>query len=145
MGYSIGYADGRDIGYGVIATCDQPDCEEKIDRGISYCCGGFFGDHADSGCGLYFCSKHLQMTYVGEGEENDDSDEFADLCERCAKGDSPFDPKPDHPDWVWWKLNHSSWATWRADNADEVVKMHNRLVELAYVPADDLKEWVKGD
>ena len=25
--------DGRDIGYGVQALCDQPDCDKQMDRG----------------------------------------------------------------------------------------------------------------
>lgn len=146
MGYSIGTgANGRDIGYGVIATCDHPDCNEKIDRGMSYCCGGYFGDHADHGCYLYFCTKHLQMAYVGEGKETDDSDEYVDLCERCANGEAPFDPKPDHPDWAWWKLNHSSWEKWRSENAEEVLAMQERLNTIKYEPSEELKGWLNDD
>ena len=42
MGWSIGYDSNwdRDIGYGVPAYCDHPDCNEEIDRGLSYVCGG---------------------------------------------------------------------------------------------------------
>jgi hypothetical protein len=33
MGWSVGEGkDGRDIGYGVPALCDHPDCSEQIDR-----------------------------------------------------------------------------------------------------------------
>ena len=41
MGWEIGYDDNweRDIGYGVPAECDHPDCQ-VIDRGLSYVCGG---------------------------------------------------------------------------------------------------------
>lgn len=41
MGWSIGYDNNwkRDIGYGVPATCDHPDCNEEIDRGLAYVCG----------------------------------------------------------------------------------------------------------
>lgn len=146
MGYSIGVGvDGRDIGYGVVATCDHPNCEEKIDRGMSYCCGGYFGDHADSGCYLYFCTKHQQMTYVGEGKENDDSSEYVDLCERCANGKAPFTPKPDHPDWVWWKLNHSSWEKWRQENSKEVLALMRRLDSIKYEPSEELKGWLNDD
>jgi len=89
MGWSLGYDSNwkRDIGYGVPSVCDHPDCDERIDRGLSYVCGGDpYG--GDEGCGLFFCSKHL----VGS------------LCERC-RGDEnshPFDhfePKPDLPEW----------------------------------------------
>jgi hypothetical protein len=55
MGWSIGYDSKwqRDIGYGVPGVCDDPACAEKIDRGLSYVCGGEpYG--GDEGCGLYF-------------------------------------------------------------------------------------------
>ena len=82
MGWSIGFDKrwgkyGRDIGYGVPATCDHPGCGEEIDRGLSYVCGGdaYGGEH---GCGLFFCREHL--TY----EERDGH--LVPLCERCAAG-----------------------------------------------------------
>jgi len=42
MGWSIGFDSSwnRDIGYGVPAYCDHPKCSKKIDRGLSYVCGG---------------------------------------------------------------------------------------------------------
>jgi hypothetical protein len=41
MGWSLGYDTtwNRDIGYGVPAYCDHPDCHKKIHRGIAYVCG----------------------------------------------------------------------------------------------------------
>ena len=56
-------SQGRDIGYAIKATCDDPDCETKIDRGLAYACGGIHG-HGDSngtshGCEGYFCYEHL--------------------------------------------------------------------------------------
>jgi hypothetical protein len=48
--------DGREIGYGVAATCDFPGCAEKIDRGLAYVCGTMHG--GENGCGKYFCDKH---------------------------------------------------------------------------------------
>lgn len=59
----MGWADcgtdsrGRPIGYAFEATCDEPGCEEKIDRGLSYACGGMHGE--DSSCEEYFCPAHL--------------------------------------------------------------------------------------
>ena len=59
---------GREIGYGIVATCDQPGCNEVIDRGLGCVCGGdrtrdgeFAPMHgaADGGCGRYFCGEHL--------------------------------------------------------------------------------------
>ena len=59
MGWSIGYDEkwARDIGYGVPAVCDHPDCDARIDRGLSYvCCNQ--EPRGGEGCGLYFCEKH---------------------------------------------------------------------------------------
>ncbi|MBR7792350.1 hypothetical protein KDM87_07030 [Undibacterium sp. FT147W] len=108
MSWSIGYDRhwNRDIGYGVPAICDHPECNEKIDRGLSYVCMSE-EPHGGDGCGLYFCWKHL--TTCG--------------CERCAAGDPPFQPKPDSSEWVEWKLTDESWAQWRAENPDEVAKL----------------------
>lgn len=52
---------GRSIGYGFDATCDHPGCDAKIDRGLSYACGGMHGDGGhlgDFGCEKYFCGDH---------------------------------------------------------------------------------------
>lgn len=65
MGYATGQNNnGREIGYGVEATCDHPGCNVVIDRGIAYCCGGDEGP-GNAGmddepyCGGYFCASHL--------------------------------------------------------------------------------------
>ena len=50
---------GRDIGYSVEATCDKSGCTAKIDRGLSFCCGGMHGED-DIGCAKYFCTGHLE-------------------------------------------------------------------------------------
>lgn len=109
MGWSIGYDETwqRDIGYGVPAWCDHPDCTEKIDRGLSYVCCDQQPYGGDEGCGLYFCSAHSNVN---------------GLCECCEQGVTPFEAKPDHPAWIEWKLTHASWADWRAANA-ELVKV----------------------
>jgi hypothetical protein len=70
MGWSIGW-DGtwkRDIGYGVPAYCDHPECSAEIDRGLSYVCGGdpYGGEH---GCGLFFCGKHKKWVERDFDEE----------------------------------------------------------------------------
>ena len=114
MGWSIGYDETwkRDIGYGVPATCDHPGCHEKIDRGLARVCGGEqFG--GENGCGLYFCGHHLFA--------------FRQQCHRCTDGKKPFLAKPDHPEWIEWKLTHASWQEWRAENPVEVVQMQNHL------------------
>lgn len=121
MGWSIGYDENwqRDIGYGVPAYCDHPGCGEKIDRGLSYVCGGQpYG--GERGCGLYFCAKHLQYH---AGYQN---------CERCAcDADRPFEPRPDHPEWVQWKLTDDSWQEWRDEHPDEVAQLRDALAAQA--------------
>lgn len=74
MGWATGVnQSGRDIGYAVEATCDHTECNEKIDRGIAYVCGGMH-DGDEHGCGDYFCYTHLKM---GVGLP-------AQLCEECV-------------------------------------------------------------
>lgn len=69
MGWGHGYnEDGREIGYTVEAICDQDSCETKIDRGLSYVCGGMH-DGGKHGCGQYFCWNHLYS--------------FGSLCKIC--------------------------------------------------------------
>jgi len=114
MGWSIGYDDNhnRDVGYGVPAHCDHPDCKAVIDRGISYVCGGApLG--GDDGCGLHFCGDHLSA--------------FGQLCEQCRAGKETFQAKPDHPDWVRWKLKDKSWQHWRDENPAMVETMSRAL------------------
>lgn len=116
MGWSIGFDSNwnRDIGYGVPATCDHPDCNEKIDRGLSYVCGGepYGGEH---GCGLYFCGNHV--TYAGGRRD------YKQLCARCYFGKDSFAAKPDVREWVDHKLTDESWQEWRDANPAEVEKL----------------------
>lgn len=113
MGWSIGFDDNwkRDIGYGVPATCDHPECEKEIHRGLSYVCGHGQPYGGDSGCGLYFCPEH------GGGG----------LCERCEAGQEPFDAKPDTAEWMQWKLQDESWQGWRDEHPEEVLRMRAAL------------------
>ena len=106
MSWAIGYDNlwGRDIGYGVPATCDYPGCGAAIDRGLSHVCGG--EPHGgESGCGLFFCERHQPFPWLG--------------CERCAAGERPFDPTPDTPEWTNHKATHPSWEEWRGRHAGE--------------------------
>lgn len=111
MGWAVGEFNGRDIGYGVPAYCDHPDCDTKIDRGLGYVCawGEVYG--GDEGCGLFFCTEHGGATQ----------------CERCEAGKPPFEPKPDHPEWMRWKLTHHSWKPWRAENPEEVKRLREAV------------------
>ena len=100
MGWSAGWDHNwkRDIGYGVPAWCDHPDCDEVINRGLVHVCGNeCYG--GDDGCGLFFCGKHLSA---------------GSLCERCEVQGDIFIAKPDHPRWLQHKATHPSWAEWRA-------------------------------
>lgn len=106
MGWAIGYDEhwNRDIGYGVVAHCDYPGCRRVIDRGLAYVCGGEpYG--GDTGCGLYFCGKHLH--FQGDGPQ---------MCARCCVKKKPFEPRPDHKKWIHWKMTDWSWAKWRKEN-----------------------------
>jgi hypothetical protein len=97
-------SDGRDIGYGVPATCDFPKCGAAIDRGLSYVCGGepHGGDH---GCGRFFCGKHLTIGRF-----------WKPLCSRCRNYRPPFDPTPDVQEWIDHKATDPSWSEWRKEN-----------------------------
>jgi hypothetical protein len=100
VSWAVGYDThwGRDIGYGVPATCDHPGCGKSIDRGLAYVCGGEpYG--GDQGCGLYFCDDH--MLYG-------DAVPRAQLCDRCRAGESPFEPTPDTAEWMEHKLGDES-------------------------------------
>lgn len=109
MGWSIGFDEtwNRDIGYGVVAYCDHPKCNKVIDRGLAYVCGG--GPYGQAGheggrdgCGLYFCSDHLG---------------YNSHCPKCRRYDkNPYKQKPEHPEWIKWKMTDASWAEWRAEN-----------------------------
>ena len=113
MSWAIGYDShwGRDIGYGVPAECDQPECEEKIDRGLAYVCGGQpYG--GEDGCGLDFCDGHLYH------RQRDDATLGPQLCEYCQAGEvTPFAAKPDLQEWTDHKATDPSWAEWRAEQA----------------------------
>ncbi len=67
---------GRPIGYAHEAKCDHPGCKVKIDRGLSYACGGMHGE-TEHGCEKYFCSEHLP--YVVE-----ENDMLCHVCTECG-------------------------------------------------------------
>ncbi|PJK00826.1 hypothetical protein CO641_02320 [Lysobacteraceae bacterium NML91-0213] len=99
MGWSIGYDPRwkRDIGYGVPAFCDQPGCDEEIDRGLGFKC-----DDEECGCGKFYCEAHLYDT-------------------RPHTHAAP--PKREHPSWAEHVLTDESWARWRAENPEGVAYM----------------------
>jgi hypothetical protein len=108
MGYQVYEVKGNRFGgYGVPSICDHPDCDEEIDRGMSYCCGN--DPRSEYGCHQYFCPKHLQTIKV-------DEDQYVDVCERCAAGKEPFPIKPDTKEWTNHLMTDNSWCEWRKNN-----------------------------
>ena len=102
MSWSIGFDNNwqRDIGYGVPAYCDHPQCWAEINRGLGYVCGAEpYG--GERGCGLYFCEHHAY------GDKQ--------LCPRCRYSRTPYKAKADHHDWLRHKETDESWAEWRAE------------------------------
>lgn len=139
MGWAIGFDNNwnRDIGYGVVAYCDHPECNEEIDRGLSYVCAGE-EPHGGDGCGLYFCSKH--KGYCRWENEEDDVPELSECCERCRDSKDFFTPKPEHPHWAWWKMNAKSWAEWRSELSSEDRKNWKCLAAQYNPTKDDIEE-----
>lgn len=62
MGWAFCGTDyyGREIGYGIEATCDKRGCDELIDRGLGCICGDMHHGPFDMapGCGRYYCEDH---------------------------------------------------------------------------------------
>jgi hypothetical protein len=121
----------------VPAYCDHPDCNEEIDRGLAYVCSNQEPMGGD-GCGLYFCDKHLSSVNGCErceawwGEDDDGNDVQLD------DGPPPFDPKPEHPRWLYHLLCDYSWKEWRDEQTAETLHEMRRAVGLYQPPADDL-------
>jgi len=125
MGYEIGFDSdwNRDIGYGVPATCDHPGCLKKIDRGLSYVCGGdAYG--GVFGCGLFFCSEHLN--YYGKKQLKGII--TVPLCYRCGHYKQPYKPTADLSEWLTFKLKDKSWALWRKKYPAEVSLIKKQLL-----------------
>lgn len=135
MSWDLGLnKEDRDIGYGVPAVCDHPDCNAVIDRGLPHACGDMH-DGGEEGCGLYFCRDHLHYGLFGSArmtedqeEEEEENRDCSNLCERCYAGESQsFKPKPDVLEWVRWKLEDPSWSEWRRENPIAVNLMKMRV------------------
>lgn len=140
MGYAIYQVGPRYGGYGVPAVCEQPECDAKIDRGVSYACGGEpFSEH---GCDRYFCGKHRHYTCVremrDEGEECDDEcdDDHVEVCERCRDGEESFPYKPESKRWMYHMVYDYTWEKWRSENPETVAE-YKKLIGKYKPPADD--------
>lgn len=84
-------SNGRPVGHSHSATCDYPGCSEKIDRGLSYACGGEHGE-TERGCEKHFCTKHLNSTV-------EDGGDFWHTCDSCASdliGSEEWEEDPDN-------------------------------------------------
>lgn len=125
MGWSLGYDNNwhRDVGYGVPAVCDHPDCNEQIDRGLSYVCGSepYGGEY---GCGLYFCPNHLYY------RNPRGSDRSVENCKRCLNYKSSYEAKPDVKEWLSHKLWDKSWQEWRKKHPEEVKEIKKQIKNL---------------
>lgn len=143
MGYQIYEVGPRWGGYGVPAICEQPGCNEKIDRGMAYACGG--EPFSELGCDRYFCGKHLEYEcWKCDGsEEKCDHDNTkkncscmcAEVCERCAKGEPPFPYKPETKEWIKHLLKDPSWKEWRENNnteVEELKKQYEKIYDKSY-------------
>ncbi|MEV7417497.1 hypothetical protein [Streptomyces sp. NPDC089919] len=79
MGYAhyAVHRNGEQIeaGYAVQAVCEEPACDEQIDRGLAHLCGETPGGD-EYGCGGYFCGRHL---FISPGPHP------GDLCARCVE------------------------------------------------------------
>jgi hypothetical protein len=86
----MGWADcgkdsrGRSVGYAFQARCDHPKCHARIDRGLSYACGGMHGSDV-IGCEEYFCEKHLQNCVRGIDGQGKLEGWRTRVCDACAK------------------------------------------------------------
>jgi len=128
MGYQV-YRIHKDIGnyrfagYGVPAICEHPNCNEEIDRGMAFACGG--EPNSERGCDRYFCSKHLIFhTFNLNGERK-----CLQVCERCDKYKKPFPYKEEHKDWVEHVLKDESWEDWRKEEKNEKVIEYSKLLK----------------
>lgn len=114
MGWGLGWDNKwkRFVGYGVPATCDHPDSNEQINRGLAHVCGGEPGG-GEHGCGLHFSADRLYMCPDRDGVQ---------LCERCRDEAKPFTPKPDVDEWVEHQATDPSWQPWREEQGVETIQ-----------------------
>lgn len=79
---------GRPIGYAHPATCDHPGCGAKIDRGLSYACGGMHGDDEIS-CERYFCEEHRQGWVLADRDGRKVTMGVCAECEAAWRAENP--------------------------------------------------------
>ncbi len=75
---------GRPIGYAYRATCDEPGCHARIDRGLAYACGGMHGT-GEHYCEGYYCEEHLYFADVPDADRKRGDPVTSLLCRRCTQ------------------------------------------------------------
>jgi hypothetical protein len=82
---------GETVGYGHPTVCSETGCDESIDKGLAYTCGGLEGVEGEAGCGRHFCGSHLYRPFPFPDEEDDprfdvrdENRENAALCSHCT-------------------------------------------------------------
>jgi hypothetical protein len=133
MGYAIYNVGDRFGGYGVPTICEYPGCNKKIDRGISFACGG--EPFSEKGCDRYFCEEHRHWVYFDKNGEKCQHEEDCDcegvqLCERCRDGKEPFPYKPKTKEWIRHVLKDKSWEEWRQNNPEKV-KEYKKIIKIS--------------
>lgn len=156
MGYSIGYCKThkRDIGYGVPAPCDHPECNEIIDRGMGYaCCEGF--NHS-ANCKGYFCEEH-RWNYVLQDELEHMSPEELEALGLSADAQAldedsgiircrhTIQPHKEAVVWLEYILNDESWEKFRTKFPERMERFKKLLAEkgdkpYVIVEPDDMSE-----
>ncbi len=126
MGYQVYKVGERWAGYGVPTVCEYPTCNEEIDRGMAYACGG--EPFSEVGCDRYFCEKHR----VSHGFNRGGYREYVEVCERCDKKKPPFPYKTESTKWVKHLLTDKSWKEWREKNPDEVKRLKTPIEHVIY-------------
>jgi hypothetical protein len=73
-----------EVGVAIDQDCDENGCTEQIVRTWDHLCGEDHGDN-ESGCGRYFCSRHLYI----DGDAFETEEPLLQLCAACSE-----DPQP---------------------------------------------------
>lgn len=90
----INSVTGKRMGYAYVGKCAQRGCKEKIDHGLSYCCGDMHEGSDGYGCGKYFCSKHLVYVDVGHLVTHRQTGQVCLKCEKEMEDDKKNETEP---------------------------------------------------
>lgn len=142
MSWVIGFSENqnRDVGYGILAICDHPECTAEIDRGLAYICCEDINHNAC--CGAFYCAEHRE-NYV-YGDEIDDMEdeelealnidvESQEVFDAVENGDivrcrhEPIQPNKENAAWLEHVLKDESWSQWREENPAKVTAYQEAL------------------